>query len=422
MSLSTEIAPAPGAGKIVAEAQWERSAPVSGVPTLTWLTWPMVIASIIAVVMTGARSVMGLAAFSGMTDSYAWGIWKTFNVMTLTALGSGGLAVGVFANVFGQKKLHPVMRVALVTSLLFYTTGMIALLADLGRPWNFYHILFPNHWNLHSALFEVAICMPTYLVVFLFMENLPPIFERLKHHKDPKLAALFTKWLGVLVKWMPLVAGGAYLLPMMHQSSLGALMLLAGQKVHPLWQTQMLPLLYLVAAFVCGFSMVIVTLVLTSIMYARPVDRGQLALLGKDLAWVSVVFTVLRLGDLAAHGNLGYAFDLSAITLLFWLETIFTIVPALLLFVPSIALRPRVNYHLALLIGTASLLYRFSPTTVVYHPNGYAVYFPSVNELLMSGGFICMGVVAFSWLVKKFAILPDTLAHARRVEQALNNG
>jgi Ni/Fe-hydrogenase subunit HybB-like protein len=93
-------------------------------------------------------------------------------------------------------------------------------------------------------------------------------------------------------------------------------------------------------------------------------------------------------------------------------------VPALLLRVPTIRANPRLNYHLALLIGTASILYRFSPTTMVFHPNGYALYFPSVIELVMSGGFIALGVLAFVLAVKRFSILPDTLDGAREHEHA----
>ena len=58
-----------------------------------------------------------------MSDPYAWGLWKTFNVMVLTGLGSGGFAVGIAAWVFNRTKLHPVMRVALLTS--FWPIGPV---------------------------------------------------------------------------------------------------------------------------------------------------------------------------------------------------------------------------------------------------------------------------------------------------------
>jgi len=41
-----------------------------------------------------SRLFSPLGPFSAMNDVYAWGIWKTFNVMTLTAsrIGAAGLA------------------------------------------------------------------------------------------------------------------------------------------------------------------------------------------------------------------------------------------------------------------------------------------------------------------------------------------
>ena len=60
------------------------------------LTPPFFFFGALAVVGLGLAAVRffsPLGPFSGMNDAYAWGIWKTFNVMTLTALGSAPLAI-----------------------------------------------------------------------------------------------------------------------------------------------------------------------------------------------------------------------------------------------------------------------------------------------------------------------------------------
>ena len=186
-----------------------------------------------------------LGPFSGMNDAYAWGIWKTFNVMTLTALGSGPLAVGMAAWVFNRQKLHVVMRTALVTGFLFYATGLMALGFDVGRAWNFWNILLPWRWNAHSAMLEVAVCMPLYCAVFLAFENLPLVLERFYYTGSDATRATLRRAAPFLRRIYPFVITGAYVLPLMHQSSLGGLLLLAGDKIHPLWQTPFLPLLYL---------------------------------------------------------------------------------------------------------------------------------------------------------------------------------
>ena len=115
-----------------------------------------------ALFLTAYRELAGLGPVSGMNDAFGWGIWKTFNVMVLTALGSGAFAVGIAAWVFRRKRLHALMRMALLTSFLAYACGLLLLGIDAGRPWNFYWIVFPWKWNMHSPLAEVAICMSIY--------------------------------------------------------------------------------------------------------------------------------------------------------------------------------------------------------------------------------------------------------------------
>ena len=115
--------------------RWQRDVQIFSYPLLSapFIFWSVL--AVFGLTLSLGRLFTGLW-FTGMSDDYAWGVWKTFNVMTLTALGSGGLAVGLFAYVFGQRQLHVVMRTALSSSLLFYGTGMLALSIDVGRPYS----------------------------------------------------------------------------------------------------------------------------------------------------------------------------------------------------------------------------------------------------------------------------------------------
>jgi len=87
--------------------------------------------------------------------------------------------VGIAAWVFRRKRMHSLMRMALLTSFLAYACGLLLLGIDAGRPWNFYWIVFPWRWNMHSPLAEVAICMSIYAMIPLTVENIPPVLERL---------------------------------------------------------------------------------------------------------------------------------------------------------------------------------------------------------------------------------------------------
>ena len=154
--------------------------PVYGIPAhqpVSYSAFSCCIA--IAFALTIYRELAGLGPVSGMNDAFGWGIWKTFNVMVLTALGSGAFAVGIAAWVFRAKRLHALMRMALLTSFLAYACGLLLLGIDAGRPWNFYWIVFPWKWNMHSPLAEVAICMSIYAMIPLALENIPPVLERL---------------------------------------------------------------------------------------------------------------------------------------------------------------------------------------------------------------------------------------------------
>src|SRR4249920_3340292 len=139
--------------------RWERNVPVYGFPVVNGFFLMLLGLVLIAFILTAYRELAGLGPVSGMNDAFGWGIWKTFNVMVLTALGSGAFAVGIAAWVFRRHRLHSLMRVALLTSFLAYACGLLLLGIDAGRPWNFYWIVFQWKWNMNSKLGEVAICM-----------------------------------------------------------------------------------------------------------------------------------------------------------------------------------------------------------------------------------------------------------------------
>jgi Ni/Fe-hydrogenase subunit HybB-like protein len=389
---------------------WQRGVPVYREPLITPSL--IVLASLAAMGVTVAlvRFFSPLGPFSGMNDAYAWGIWKTFNVMTLTALGSGPLALGMAAWVFNRTKLHVIMRPALLSGFLFYSTGLVALGFDVGRPWNFYSFLLPWRWNAHSAMLEICICMPLYCVMFLSFENLPMFLERFYYTGTPQTKAFLVRIRPFLRRIYPYMITGAYLLPLMHQSSLGGLMLLAGDKVDPLWQSPALPLLYVLAAGVCGVGFVTFILLISCLRCSRHLDLDVLSELGNVLSVTCFLFLGVRFIDLIVRGELGRAFAFDGMSLLFLLETTLIVIPALALRKREARETPRRLLDFAILACLGGLLYRFTPTTIAFHPAPGATYFPSVPELLMAIGYISFGIAAFRIGVKYFAVLPGEIS------------
>ena len=389
---------------------WQRGVPAYREPVITVSLLFFAAWAVVGLALAVARFFSPLGTFSGMNDAYAWGIWKTFNVMTLTALGSGPLAVGMAAWMFNRTKLHVVMRTALLSGFLFYATGLIALGFDVGRAWNFYNALLPWRWNLHSAMLEVAICMPLYCAVFLAFENLPMILERSYYTGTPQTKAFLVRVGPTLRRIYPFMITGAYVLPLMHQSSLGGLLLLAGDKIDPIWQSPALPLLYVLAAGVCGVGFVTFLLLLTCLRFSRRLDLDVLGELGSLLSVTCFLFLAVRFADLIARGQIRRAFAFKEMSLWFVLETALILIPAAGLRSRTTRETPRRLLLLAITACLGGLLFRFIPTTVAFAPARRATYFPTAPELLMTIGYMSLGVVAFGVAVRYFAVLPGEIS------------
>lgn len=388
---------------------WQRGVPVYGEPVITRALLFFAALAATGLILTLVRFFSPLGPLSGMNDVYAWGIWKTFNVMTLTALGSGPLAVGMAAWVFNRQKLHVVMRTALVTGFLFYATGLIALGFDVGRAWNFWNVLLPWRWNAESAMLEVSVCMPLYCGIFLAFENLPLVLERFYYKGGEGTRERLRRAAPVLRRIYPFMITGAYVLPLMHQSSLGGLLLLAGDKIHPLWQTPFLPLLYLLAAGLAGLGFVTVVLLHNCLHYSRQLDADVLGELGSLISWMCLIFLAVRFGDLIWRGQLGAAFAFDKMSFLFLLETALILIPGIVLRSRSARETPRTLLNVAVLSCLGGMFYRFVPTIIAFNPGRNSTYFPAVPELLMTIGYISLGIVAFRLAVKYFAILPGEI-------------
>jgi Ni/Fe-hydrogenase subunit HybB-like protein len=385
---------------------WQSGVPVNRGPVITDTLVFFGVVAMIGLALAAIRFWSPLGPFSGMNDAYAWGIWKTFNVMTLTALGSGPLALGIAAWVFNRQKLHVVMRTALVSGFLFYATGLMALGFDVGRPWNFYSALMPWRWNTESAMLEISICMPIYCALFLSFEILPLVLERLYYTGGERTRAVLRRISPVLRRMYPFMITGAYVVPLMHQSSLGGLLLLAGTKIHPLWQSPFLPLLYLLAAGLCGIAFVTFLLLLACLRYRRSLDLAILGELGNLLSAACFLFLAVRFGDLIWRGMLDQAFALDRMSSLFLIETTLILIPAVALRFKAVRETPRSLLKVATLACLGGTFYRFVPTTIAYHPERHSIYFPTVPELLIGAAYISLAIVGFGLAVKYLAVLP----------------
>ena len=397
--------------------RWQRGVPVYAIPKITPFFVFLCAMGALSIVLSLYRELAGLGRASGMNDVYAWGIWKTFNTMVLTGLGSGGFSIGIAAWIFFRRRLHSVMRTAVLTSFMAYASGLIALGVDVGRPWNFYQVLMPWKWNPHSPLLEVAFCMPLYACFPLFLENTPPLFERW-FYTWPKFRPILMKYVVPLTRaTYRYVIALAYALPMMHQSSLGALMLLGGSRVHVLWQTPFLPLLYVWAAGYLGYACVIGVLMVSCLAWKRPLDMSVLGELARIMCWLVLSWNVFRFLDILARGQIGAAFAFDHFSLLFWLETLLLVALSIYLLVGENWKISSRLFQASVLVAAGGMLYRFDPTSFAFTARRGAVYFPSAIEALIAMGYVCLAIAAFVLATKYLPILPAPVSTWQNLEE-----
>ncbi|HYX21000.1 MAG TPA: Ni/Fe-hydrogenase cytochrome b subunit, partial [Thermoanaerobaculia bacterium] len=242
------------------------------------------------------RLAAGLGATTALSDGYPWGLWIAFDVVVGTALACGGYAVALLVYVLNRGKYHPLIRPAVLTSALGYTIAGVSVFLDIGKPWIIWKVpLFVWSWNLNSALLEVALCIMSYMLV-LWVELSPAFLERIAEGPESGFQRLAQKALPILDKALLWIMGLGMLLPTMHQSSLGSLMVLAGPKVHGLWWSPFLPLLFLISCIAMGYAAVVFEATLSTVFFHRRAETAMLAGLSKTMRPLLAAFLVLRFG------------------------------------------------------------------------------------------------------------------------------
>jgi Ni/Fe-hydrogenase subunit HybB-like protein len=158
---------------------------------------------------------------------------------------------------------------------------------------------------------------------------------------------------------------------------------------------------------------VILALMLSCLVWKRPMDLDLLGGLASITSWMALLWLVVRLGDLAFRGQLGAAFSLNFYGAFFLAELALVLVPAMILRFKHFRARADILFQALLALSIGGMLYRYAPTTIAFLPGDRYSYFPSVAEIVMSLGYAALGVVGFLVAVKRFAILPAPLQAVR---------
>jgi Ni/Fe-hydrogenase subunit HybB-like protein len=361
------------------------------------LTRPFVAAAVIFILgsfLILKRFFVGLGPVSGMNDGFALGIWIAYDVVVGTAIGCGGYAVALLVYALNRGQYHPLVRSALLTGAFGYTLAGTSVVIDLGRYWNMYNLFLPWRMNFNSALFEIAMCVMAYTMV-LWIEFSPAILEKFK-----------PGWVRFVNRWMFVFIALGMLLPTMHQSSLGSLMIIAGHKLSPLWQTTWLPAFFLITCIAMGYAMVVFESLWSSVGFRRPLETPMLARLAGIIPWLLGIYLVGRFVELASRGALGHALQFDLCGIMFWIENILYIIPIVVLASAKRRSDPRTLFLSALSALFAGSIYRFNVYLVGLYPGFGWRYFPSTSELLITFGIISIEIMGYLFIVKKLSVLP----------------
>jgi len=351
-------------------------------------------------VVTVARYMHGLGATTGLNDATPWGLWIAFDVITGVALAAGGFVLAATVYIFGLERYRSFVRPAVLTAFLGYVAVAIGLLYDLGLPWHIWHpIVFPQH---HSVLFEVAMCVMLYLTV-LALEFSPVVLEH------PWFDWPILQTIHRIVKRLtiPLVIAGI-VLSTLHQSSLGSLFLIQPFRVHPLWYSPMVYVLFFVSAAGLGLMMVTLESLLSGWFFGHKIRTELLGGLGKATSVVLFLYVALRLGDLLVRGTLGYAFDGSWQGFLFLFELLISaLLPAVLLAFRKVRTSSAGLGVCASLTVLGMIGYRFDICIVTFtRPDGLP-YLPTWMELAVSAGVVAGAILTFLFFVEHLKVYED---------------
>jgi Ni/Fe-hydrogenase subunit HybB-like protein len=364
------------------------------------------------------RAVAGLGATTALSDGYPWGLWIAFDVVTGTALACGGYAVALLVYILNQGRYHPLVRPALLTSALGYSMAGFSVVVDVGRPWLAWKlpIQFWN-WNLNSILLEVALCIMAYTVV-LWIELSPVFLEKGRESSWPRVRRFAERAGPKMEKALLWFVALGLLLPTMHQSSLGSMMLLSGPRLHPLWNTPWLPLLFLMSCLAMGYAAVIFESTLSSHFFRRPRETRMLAALSGVMFWVVLAFGVFRVAEVAARGALGRVAALDRYAGFFLAEMALVAAPLVLLASRARRSDPRRLFQAALLLMLGGGLYRFDTYLVAFNPGDHWSYFPAVPELLFTLGIVAFEVAVYIAVVRTFPVLRGQAPRRARAAEA----
>jgi len=360
---------------------------------------------IIGLFITLKRFTGGLGVVTNLSDNTPWGIWIGFDLMCGVALAAGGYVTSAAVYLFGMKKYHSAVRPAILTAFLGYSTVFVALIYDVGRPVRLAMAYpFIVQQGTTSLLFEVGLCVALYLTV-LFLEFTPMPLEWIGLKKIRAIAVKFTLVLTIF----------GVILSTLHQSSLGALFLIAPSKLHPLWYSQYIAVFFFISSIAAGLSMVIFEGMLSHKRFHQKMDKAYLKEsndivlgFGKAASLVLAGYLIIKVIGISASNNWHYLLTPYGYWFLFELLG-FVALPCFLFAVGSRDKNIKVIRFSAILTVIGIVLNRLNVSVIAFnwHLPLSERYIPSWEEIGLSIFMVTGLILAFRFIVNQMPVFHE---------------
>ena len=357
---------------------------------------------VVGIALIAIRFYLGLGAVTNLSQYYPWGILKGFNLFAGVAFAGGAYVLTFVVHIMKFEKYEPIVRVTVLNGFLAYLFYAGALLLELGRPWNVVNPIIGNSFGFSSVLFLVAWHFLLYMICE-FIEFSPAVAEWVNWEKARRVVAKMT--MGAVIFGITLST--------LHQSGLGALFLLAPAKIHPLWYSHYIPILFFVSSIFAGLSMVIIESTFTHKIFRDKIGNTLRAshddiLLGLAKGCIGALFAYLFLKviELVHGGHWG----LLATPMGYWylVEVVGFVALPIFLFGAAIRRRSvRLVQFTSFFTALGVILNRLNVSLIAFNWYSSVRYYPSWIEIWMALTVICMQLWVFRWVVNRMPVFTE---------------
>nr|WP_321355239.1 NrfD/PsrC family molybdoenzyme membrane anchor subunit [uncultured Draconibacterium sp.] len=352
----------------------------------------------------------GIGSITNLTQEVPWGLWIGFDVVTGVAFAGGAYVVTFMVYILNMKSYRSIVRVTVLNGFLAYVFYAGALLLDLGRPWNVINPIIGNGFGTSSVLFLVAWHFLLYMLAEL-IEFSPAIAEWLGAKRACKILSGMT--LAAVIFGITLST--------LHQSGLGALYLMAKEKIHPLWYSEFIPILFIVSSIFAGLSMVIFEGSITHKVFSDQIseknhEQHHKILRGLSKVCTGALFAYFFLQVLVFVHSKNWGYLSTPMGYWYLSEMLGFVLLPMLLFYYSYRRNNITLIKVASVITMLGIIInRLNVTVIGFRWDAAVHYVPSWMEIVVTLAVIFTEIWIFRWVINRLPVLRESPSWAKNM-------